>query len=451
MKKSINLLEGSIFPSLTKLAFPIMATSLVQMAYNMTDMIWIGKISSGAVAAVGAAGMYMWLSNGLAILAKMGGQVKVAHAIGAGDHKEAVSYAQNTLQLGILFALVYGLICVVFTKPLIGFFNLNSPKVISDAEIYLKITCGVVIFSFLNQILTGIMTAMGNSKTPFFSTTIGLVFNIILDPVLIFGIGPFPVMGVTGAAVATVFSQMIVTIVFLVALSTDTMIFNDIRILSRPDSSSMKEIIQIGFPTGIQNMLFTAISMVVARLIARFGDNAIAVQKVGSQIEAISWMTADGFASAVNSFVAQNFGAKNIKRVKKGYKIAMRVMVMWGICCTAVLIFFPEPIFRIFIHEPEVLSMGVAYLTILGFSQLFMCIEITSAGTFSGIGKTVPPSFVGVSFNAARIPMAMILTLPVFGLGLNGVWWSITISSILKGVVLFTWLKIYMKKHLKES
>ena len=450
MKKNINLLEGKIFPSLAKLAFPIMATSLVQMAYNMTDMIWIGRISSGAVAAVGAAGMYMWLSNGLAILAKMGGQVKVAHAIGANNHEEAVSYAQNTLQLGIIFAIIFGVICVLFDKPLIGFFNLNHVDVISAAETYLRITCGAVIFSFLNQILTGIMTAMGNSKTPFFATSVGLVFNIILDPVLIFGMGPFPVMGVKGAAIATVFSQMVVTIMFLLTLSKDKMIFCDIKILEKPDKNSMKQIISIGFPTGIQNMLFTAISMVVARLIAGFGDNAVAVQKVGSQIEAISWMTAEGFASAVNSFVAQNYGAHNIKRVRKGYSISIRVMILWGIFCTAVLIGFPEQIFKIFIYEPEVLSMGVSYLRILGVSQLFMCIEITTAGAFSGIGKTVPPSFVGIFFNAARIPMAMLLTLPVFGLGLDGVWWSITVSSILKGVVLFIWFIIYKRKNLQE-
>ena len=450
MKKSINLLEGKIFPSLAKLAFPIMATSLVQMAYNMTDMIWIGRISSGAVAAVGAAGMYMWLSSGLAILAKMGGQVKVAHAIGAKNHKEAVAFAQNTIQLGIIFSIIFGMICVVFDRPLIGFFNLNSPKVIHAAEIYLQITCGAVIFSFLNQILTGIMTAMGNSKTPFLATSVGLVFNIILDPVLIFGVGPFPVMGVTGAAIATVLAQMIVTGMFLLTLSKDKMIFSDIRILEKPDKESMKQIISIGFPTGIQNMLFTAISMVVARLIAGFGDDAVAVQKVGSQIEAISWMTSDGFASAVNSFVAQNYGARNIKRVRKGYNISMKVMMLWGIFCTIVLIGFPEQIFQVFIYEPEVLSMGVSYLRILGVSQLFMCIEITTAGAFSGIGKTVPPSFVGIFFNAARIPMALVLTLPVTGLGLNGVWWSITISSILKGVVLFVWFTIYKKKNLHE-
>lgn len=446
MKQQINLLEGRIFPSLTKLALPIMATSLVQMAYNLTDMIWIGRISSVAVAAVGAAGMYMWLSSGLVTIARMGGQVKVGHAIGANEQAEAISYAQNSIQLGMLFGLLFGIITVLFATPLIGFFKLNSPQVIADAKIYLQITCGGVIFSFLNQIFTGIITAMGNSRTPFIATTIGLVINIILDPLLIFGMGPFPKMGVMGAAIATILAQAIVMSVFLAALSQDTLIFKHIHVFRKLNREHLKQIIEIGFPSAIQSMLFTCISMIIARMIAGFGDAAVAVQKVGSQIESISWMTADGFAAAVNSFVAQNYGAKNIQRVKKGYVVAMGVVLIWGIFCTLLLIGVPGPIFEIFIPDKQILPMGISYLKILGFSQLFMCIEITTAGAFSGLGKTIPPSVSSIVLTSARIPMAILLT--GTSLGLDGIWWSISISSIFKGIVLLIWFLYYAKKHL---
>ena len=444
MKQQIDLLEGPILPSLTKLAFPIMATSLVQMAYNMIDMIWIGRISSDAVAAVGAAGMYMWLSNGLATLAKMGGQVKVGHALGAKQNEEAVSFAQSSIQLGIFFGILFGLVTILFASPLIGFFKLNSPQVISDAKTYLQITCGAVLFSFLNQIFTGIMTAMGNSRTSFLATTIGLVANIILDPVFIFGIGIFPSMGVMGAAIATVIAQAVVMLVFLIVLAKDELIFKKLKIFKKPDYDSLKQIIQIGFPTGIQSMIFTGISMIIARMIASFGDTAVAVQKVGSQIESISWMTAEGFAAAVNSFVAQNFGAKNDTRVHKGYRVSMGIVLIWGAICTMLLIILPGPIFEIFIPDCSILPMGISYLQILGFSQLFMCIEITTAGAFAGLGKTLPPSVVGIALTSARIPLALLLTNTA--LGLDGIWWSITISSIFKGIVLFIWFRHYLKK-----
>ena len=436
MKTRINLLEGNILPALSALALPIMATSLIQMAYNLIDMIWIGKIGASAVASVGAAGMFMWLSNGLATLAKIGGQIKVGHALGAQKKEDAAYYAQSSIQMGIVFAIGFGILSVVFADEMIGFFQLNSAQVIQDAKLYLMITCGLVIFSFMNQIFTGILTAMGNSRTSFIATGIGLVLNIVLDPLFIFGFGAIPPMGVAGAAIATVLAQLVVMLLFLYTILRDTVLFSNVHILHSYSSQHTMEIFRIGLPSAVQSMLFSGISMVIARLIAGWGDAAVAVQKVGSQIESISWMTAEGYAAALNSFVAQNHGAKNTDRIREGYRLSMIVMLSWGVFCSLVLIVFPQLIFQVFIQEAEVLPMGVDYLRILGVSQLFMCMEITTAGAFSGLGKTLPPSIVSITLTGARIPMAILLGR---WLGLNGVWWAITISSIGKGIVLLGW------------
>ena len=443
MKTRINLLEGDILPALSALALPIMATSLIQMAYNLIDMIWIGKIGASAVASVGAAGMFMWLSNGLATLAKMGGQIKVGHALGAQKKEDAASYAQSSIQMGIVFAIGFGILSIVFADEMIGFFQLNSAQVIQDAKLYLMITCGLVIFSFMNQIFTGILTAMGNSRTSFIATGIGLVLNIVLDPLFIFGFGAIPPMGVAGAAIATVLAQLVVMLLFLYTILRDTVLFSNIHILHSYSSQHTMEIFRIGLPSAVQSMLFSGISMVIARLIAGWGDAAVAVQKVDSQIESISWMTAEGYAAALNSFVAQNHGAKNTDRIREGYRLSMIVMLSWGVFCSLVLIVFPQLIFQVFIQEAEVLPMGVDYLRILGVSQLFMCMEITTAGAFSGLGKTLPPSIVSITLTGARIPMAILLGR---WLGLNGVWWAITISSIGKGIVLLGWFLKDMKR-----
>ena len=443
MKTRINLLEGNILPALSALALPIMATSLIQMAYNLIDMIWIGKIGASAVASVGAAGMFMWLSNGLATLAKMGGQIKVGHALGAQKKEDAASYAQSSIQMGIVFAIGFGILSIVFADEMIGFFQLNSAQVIQDAKLYLMITCGLGIFSFMNQIFTGILTAMGNSRTSFIATGIGLVLNIMLDPLFIFGFGAIPPMGVAGAAIATVLAQLVVMLLFLHTILRDTVLFSNIHILHSYSSQHTMEIFRIGLPSAVQSMLFSGISMVIARLIAGWGDAAVAVQKVGSQIESISWMTAEGYAAALNSFVAQNHGAKNTDRIREGYRLSMIVMLSWGVFCSFVLIVFPQLIFQVFIQEAEVLPMGVDYLRILGVSQLFMCMEITTAGAFSGLGKTLPPSIVSITLTGARIPMAILLGR---WLGLNGVWWAITISSIGKGIVLLGWFLKDMKR-----
>ena len=247
----------------------------------------------------------------------------------------------------------------------------------------------------------------------------------------------------TGAAIATVTAQMIVTVMFFIFAMKHTVLFQYVRYLKKPDLHHLKGIVKIGFPTSVQSMLFTGISMIIARLVAGYGDAAVAVQKVGSQIESISWMTADGFAAAVNSFTSQNHGAGKKRRIYQGYVSALKVVFVWGIFCTLLLICCPAPVFRIFITEKDVIPLGVDYLRILGVSQLFMSLEITTAGAFSGYGKTVPPSVISIVFTALRIPLALILVHTT--LALNGIWWSITISSILKGVLLFVWFYIFMR------
>lgn len=443
MKKYLNLLDGPILPSLAFLALPIMATSLIQMAYNMTDMIWIGRLGSNAVASVGAAGMYMWLSNGLATLAKMGGQIKVAQSLGAGEQKQASKYAQSALQMGMFFAIVFSAISIIFSTPMIDFFKLNSKTVIDDAKIYLIITCGLSIFSFINQIFTGIFTSMGNSKVAFISTSVGLVLNIVLDPLLIFGIGSFKGMGVAGAGIATVLAQAVVMLLFIYAASKDKLIFSNVNVFSKPHMKEMKVIFKIGLPTAVQSMVFSCIGMVVARIIAGWGDAAVAVQKVGAQIESITWMTSEGYAAALNSFVAQNYGANNPKRIKKGFNISILVMVIWGIITTSILLFFPDVVFKIFITEKDVIPLGVDYLMILGVSQIFMCIEYTTAGVFNGLGRTLGPAVLCAFFTAMRIPMALLFS-RIWGL--NGVWIAMTVSSIIRGTLLYLWILYKMRK-----
>ena len=444
VKKNIDLLNGNILASLTELALPIMATSLVQTAYNLTDMAWIGMVGSDAVAAVGAAAMYTWLSSGAAALARMGGQVKSAHAYGEGNRREAVQYGKGALQLALVLAAAYGIITNLLAGSLIGFFHLNSSLVVKDAIVYLRIACGLILFAFIGQTLTGLYTASGNSRTPFVANCIGMGANIVLDPLLIFGLGPIHGMGVAGAAVATVTAQFIVSLVLVISMRKDPVLAAQMRIWIPTPLSNIKTMVRIGFPAAIQSMLYCGISMVLTRFVTAWGDTAVAVQRVGGQIESISWMTADGFGTAINAFVGQNYGAGNLKRVKKGYMTASAIMFIWGIFTTCLLIFGAAPIFSLFIHEPEVIPAGADYLRIIGFSEMFMCVELMTVGALSGMGKTMEASVITIILTTARIPLAVILG--GTALGLNGIWWALTISSIVKGIIFFGYYLHIMKR-----
>lgn len=436
MNKNIDLLNGKILPSLTALAVPIMATSLVQTAYNLTDMAWIGQVGSNAVAAVGAAGMYTWLSSGLVTIAKMGGQIKAAHSIGEGKPETAGIYGSGALQLTLLLALLFAGMINGFAGPLIRLLGLSNPQVIADSVLYLRITCGLIVFPFMNQTLTGLYTASGDSRTPFIANCIGMGANIILDPVLIFGVGPFPRLEAEGAAIATVMAQVIVMVVMLFFCRRDVLLFPHIHLLRRVPAKFFRTIIAIGTPAGLQNMIYCMISMVLTRFVSAWGDQAVAVQRVGSQIESISWTTAEGFGTAINAFVGQNYGGKRYDRVKKGYFTAAAIVFIWGCFTTSVLVFGAGPVFSLFIHEAEVIPLGMDYLRVLGYSQMFMCMELMTVGALSGQGKTLQCSVITIILTAARIPFAML-----FGalLGLNGIWWAFTVSSVMKGIVFFVY------------
>ena len=487
-RRQIDLVREPIFPALTRLAMPIMASAFLATAYNLTDMAWVGTLGSDAVASVGVGGMYTWLSAGVILLARMGGQVMLGQSLGAGDREKAGCYARAAVHLGILLGLLYGTVCLTFTPHLVGYFHLSGAAVIRDAERYIRITGGLVVFFFMTFLLTGLFTAQGDSATPFRANLMGLLLNMTLDPLMIRGIGPFPSLGVTGAAAATVFSQSVVMMLLILHLLSPAGAGNvlrnqgdgaaearaevraearaearteapdlrpHLRPCPRPDLrpcprlhpeklSVYADIIRIGLPTSVQNMIYTGISFVLTQLAAGYGDLALAVLRMGNQIESVSWNISDGFAASINAFTAQNYGARQRDRIRKGYDIAFRLLGSWGLFVTAMFLLFPEQISGIFFHEAEAIRVSAGYLRIVGLCEAFMCIESMTVGALSGLGKTRLCSVVSITLTGARIPYAWILCRT--SLGLTGIWWALSISSISKGIVFFSVMRMMLAK-----
>ena len=222
-----NLTKGPILKTLTKLAVPIMASAFLGTLYNITDMAWIGLLGSRAVAGVGVGGM--------------------------------------------------------FTRQMVGFFQLADTETYAAAMSYTRIACGLIVFSFLTLTLTGIYTAQGDSKTPFLANLVGLVTNMILDPVLILGPGIFPRLGVAGAAIATVTAQAIVMSIMILGIMVQKKenVLKGIKLFAKLPREYVGGICKIGIPTAIQGMAYCAISMVLTRMVSGYGAEAIATQRVG--------------------------------------------------------------------------------------------------------------------------------------------------------------------------
>ncbi len=447
MSKNINLTEGNISSTLTKLALPIMGTSFIQMMYNLTDMMWLGRLSTNAVAGAGTVGFFMWFGMSLVLISSIGVSVGVSQAYGREDMNDAREFISNGIKLDIFIGIMYSLLLLIFRNQVIGFFNLGDVETIQMAIDYLVIIACGFIFHFINPIYSAIFNASGNSITPFIINTMGLVTNMVLDPILIFGVGPFPKMGIKGAALATIIAQIVVTSIYIVVSRKNRTLFSHLHLFSMPKKNYIKKIVKLGFPAFLQSGAHASISMVLTKILAQWGPTPVAVQSVGSQIESISWMTAEGFSTAISAFVGQNYGARNYDRVEEGYYKGLRIVGTIGIFATILLIFAGEPIFKIFTPEDATaIAQGIVYLRILGFSQFFITIEIASTGAFNGIGRTQIPAIIGVVLNVLRIPGALILS--ATALGMTGVWWSMSISTVFKGIILTSLFVYVLKKGL---
>lgn len=441
--KKIDLTKGKVISVLLTLAIPIMGSSLLQFTYNLIDMLWVGGLGSDAVASIGSSSFFIGLGYSINALVVIGTGIKVAHAIGRKDELAVKQYINAGILINAVIGILFATSLILFGKNFIGFLNLGNINVENQAYLYLVISAPTMIFTFFNLLYTRILGSFGNNKEALKISAIGIIINIILDPICIYVLK----LGVVGAALGTLVANVSMTILFLIK-SKGILRFNyKVGI----EFEKIKEIIKLGFPMAMQRILFTLINIVLARIIATFGSDAIAAQKIGLQIESITYMVIGGLNGAVSSFTGQNYGAKKIARIKEGYYTALKIGLAYSGLMTVVLIFFNIPIIRLFIREDGAIMMASSYLQIIALSQVFSTIEMVSNGLFTGIGHPKVPATISIVFTLLRIPMALVF-LKYFGV--NGIWLSISLSSILKGIVSYLIYRIDIRKveaHVKED
>lgn len=443
MKSKIDLTSGSILKKLLIVAIPTLATSLVQMLYTFMDMFWVGKTDAigldpnEAVAGVGTGGFYPWLGFGLILLAKVGTSVKISQAAGKNDFEAAKKYANSGLVLMIALSIIYVGAGVLFGDQFVGIFKLENTNIIDYSNEYLRIMAMFGFSYFIFNLFNGIYDGLGKTLNTLIIMSFGLLINMVLDPILILNFE----MGVKGAAIATVASQGIILLIYLVLYKSK---FKPLEINLKKyfSLSHMKEIFKLGLPAGAHSMLFSSISLIIAVIVATYGEKVMATQRIGSHIEALSWMMALGFQVALASFVGQNYGANKLNRIREGYFVTLKLLVPYGIIVTASLFFFGEQIFGLFISDPITVGYGSEYLKIIALSQLFMILELATAGAFNGLGKTHIPSFVGITGNVLRIPFAIIFSASI---GFVAIWWVVSITALLKGIVLVIWFLLVLR------
>ncbi len=438
---NVNLTKGNIKKQLMVVSAPIIVTSFVKMLNSFIDMYWINiGLGDNAIASIGIVSLLIWLVQTIANIGEVGTQVAYAQALGLEEEQRCKSIGKTGVRFNFYFSLFIVVAMVFFSKSFLDLYNLENEVKRLGYEYLVGVALGVP-FMFYNFAITGILHAKGNTKATFVVNSIAVVTNIILDPIFIFVFS----WDTFGAGLATSLAQVVGAIVFTVITKGEFL-----KLVPKADFKELKKIAEVGVPNFTYNCLFIFTTMVTARFVANFGTEAVAVQQIGTQLEALSWMTAGGFGVAVSTFVGQNIGPNNFKRAMKGVKVALIYALILGLINTIIFLFFGEEIISLFLQGEKSIDIGIEFMKINSISQIFMCIELVASGAFLGLSKATYSSTINAIFVLIRIPMVMYLSREDV-LGLNGVWWTIVISCILKGVFVNFALFIYKKFRLEKE
>ncbi|ONI37858.1 MATE family efflux transporter [Candidatus Epulonipiscium fishelsonii] len=424
--KKIDLTQGNVLKVLGALAVPLMGSSFLQFTYNLVDMMWVGRLGVDAVASVGASSFFITLGISLNSMIVIGGGIKVSHALGRNDEEDTKKYVNTSIILNAILIILYSTLLLICGKSFIGFLELQNQKVEYDAWLYLMYNIPIVIFSFYNILFSRFFGSFGNNSEAFKINAIGVIINIVLDPIFIYTFN----FGIIGAALATLIANIIIFILFIYRGKNFITFHKNIS----TDYVHIKEVIRLGFPMTFQRVLFTGVNIMLAKIVAQFGAEAIAAQKIGLQIESITYMIVGGLQGAMASFSGQNFGAQKYDRIKKGYNDALIIGIGYTFVTSILFLSIPEVIVRLFITEEIAVQMAADYLKTIAHIQLFGAIEMISNGLFTGIGIPKVSATISIIFTVLRIPMAVIFS---NYLGIGGVWLSIGVSSALKGTVAY--------------
>ena len=429
MRKVKSLTEGKIGKHLISLALPILGSSFVQMIYNFTDMAWLGRINNQAAAAVGAVSLFAWLANSFFLITKVGSEVSVAHAIGKKDQAEGATFASQSSSLALLLGIGVALLFIFAAPLLLSVYSLESHIAHLSVSYMNIIGLGIPLIA-CSASFTGTYNAIGHSRVPFIISSIGLIANMVLDPLFIFVFN----WGVQGAGAATVVSQAIVYLLFLRQIKVKDKILNNFSILQPLQSTFVSRLLYIGVPVALLNCCFAIINMLMGRIASQQnGHIGLLTLTTGGQLEGITWYTAQGFATALSAFVSQNYGGNRTDRVIKAVQYTLRIGIAFGLASTLFYYFGGKFLFQLIVPDAKAYLAGADYLRINAYSQLFMMMELCSQGLFYGLRKSHIPAVISIGGNILRLILAYVVL--AISPGILTLWWIISVSTMLKGAI----------------
>lgn len=435
-KNTVLMTEGGIFKNLLFFAAPLILGNLLQQMYNAVDSIIVGNyVGSNALAAVGAGASLIYLLIAFSLGASVGAGVIVSQYLGAKD-KEGVHKAVHTaMTISIILGLILTAGGILFSRKLLVMMN-TPAEILDDAACYLRIYSYGLIFNVVYNMAAGILNAAGNSRRSLMYLAAAAVVNIFMDLLLIAGLK----IGVAGAAIATNFSQAISCILalwFLFRVPADYRIsLKSLRI----HKAIALRIIQIGLPTGIQNMVISFSNILIQASINQYGATAVAGFSAYLKIDGFNILPVLSFSMAITTFIGQNYGAGKYDRMKKGMWVTLLMGIVYTVLTGILLLTFSGQIMRLFSEDVGVIAYGQTAMRYFCPFYWILAILHSLAGTVRGTGKSIPPMVVLlVSLCLFRIVWIQ-LVLPYYT-SIEGIFILYPVSWLVGAVlmILYTW------------
>jgi putative MATE family efflux protein len=427
-----------IVRQLATLSWPIIIAFFMQTSYNIVDLFWVGKIGPIAIAAVSLAGTVFYVVLAVGQILGSGTVALVAQSFGAKLIKQVNSIIKQSLLLASIIALLVSILGFIFTKQIMVLLG-GSGDVLTMGVDYLKIIFIGFFFQLLSFSINYAFRGIGDMKTPMIIMLVATIINIVLDPLLILGIGFFPRLEVQGAAIATTIAKFISFLFgFLILLKGKSGIKINIYEKWFLESKVIKTILGVGIPVGISYILMGLSVMSVFRIVASFSHYALAALGVGNRILQLAGLIAVSIGISTTTMVGQSLGARNLKRTIWIGTISTAFSIVLMILCSGIFITNAHLLISIFNQDPYVVNYGVEFLKIVSLYLAFTSITTSLTGVFRGAGNTLPPMFAGL-FKLALLWILALFFTQNLKTGIKGVWWAMFISYGIEALIIVIW------------
>lgn len=426
--------EKPILPLILSMSLPMVISMAVNSLYNIIDSYFVAKISEDAMTALSLVYPVQNLINAVTIGFGIGLNAVIAFYLGAQDNEEANSATTHGIILSVIHGIILTVVCILIMPAFLRMFT-SSENIVHLGLQYSNIVFGFSVIIALGMSYQKIFQSVGLMTVSMLSMLCGCIANIILDPLLIFGIDPFPALGIEGAAIATGIGQTLTLIIYLVIYCLRPIPAKIVLRHFHWSPEIMKKLYSIGLPATVTLALPSVLISALNAILAAYSEAYVLVLGSYYKLQTFLYMSSNGIVQAIRPLIGYNYGAKEYKRVKKFYSTTLFLTVGIMVIGTGLCLMFPHDLIHLFTDNNDTIQLGVSALRIISIGFIASSVSVVSCGALEGLGQGVPSLAISLCrYLVIIVPAAWILSRVI---GPSGVWHAFWITEWITAVVAY--------------